>query len=114
MVRWKWTEILTIMILVSAVQTHSPSYLPVASEKSLFYIHLLNEVGRDNSLYNDSLLAGRSGDRIPVGAKFSAPVQTGPGPTQPPVQSVPGLSLLCYSELPAVKQTQKHAFSLDQ
>jgi len=27
----------------------------------------------------DSLWAGRSGDRLPVGARFSAPVQTGPG-----------------------------------
>jgi hypothetical protein len=48
------------------------------------YIHYIY-VGQDNCQYSDSLQAGRSGDQIPVCAKFSAPVQ-------PPVQWVPGLS----------------------
>jgi len=38
-------------------------------------------VGRDNVV--GALSVGRSGDRIPVEARFSAPVQTGPG-THPP------------------------------
>jgi hypothetical protein len=33
----------------------------------------------ERSRYSDSLRAGRSGDRILVRARFSAPVQTGPG-----------------------------------
>jgi hypothetical protein len=40
----------------------------------------------------DYVRAGWSGDRIPVETRFSAPVQTGPGATQPPVQWLPGLS----------------------
>jgi len=33
--------------------------------------------------YRDWLRAGRSGDRIPVGTRYSAPVQTGPGAHPP-------------------------------
>jgi hypothetical protein len=38
------------------------------------------------SRYGDSLLAGRSGGGIPVGAKFSAFFQTGPGAQSAPIQ----------------------------
>ena len=40
------------------------------------------------SRYSDSLRPGRSGDRVPLGARFSALVQNVLGPRKPPVESV--------------------------
>ena len=44
------------------------------------------------SRYSDSLRAGRSGERIPVGMRFSANVHTGPEAHPAHIQWVPGLS----------------------
>ena len=38
-----------------------------------------NDLNGQRSRYSDSLRAGRSGHRIPVGVRFSAPVQQSPG-----------------------------------
>jgi len=54
------------------------------------FIHAVGGPG-ERSRYNDSLLDGRSGCRIPVSVRFTAPVQTGPRTTQPTLQWVPGL-----------------------
>jgi hypothetical protein len=43
------------------------------------------------SQYNYPLRAGRYGDRIPVGARYSAPIKAGPGANQPPLKWVSGL-----------------------
>jgi len=48
------------------------------------------------SRYSDWLRAGRSGYRIPVGARFSAPVQTGPG-------AHPLSCTMCTGSFPGVK-----------
>jgi len=37
------------------------------------------ELSTNYCILSDSLRAGWSGDRIPIGARFSAPIQTGPG-----------------------------------
>jgi hypothetical protein len=47
--------------------------------KPLNQLLLLEAVGRDSCWFSDSLWAARSGNQIPVGEKFSAPVQNGPG-----------------------------------
>jgi len=49
------------------------------------------------SRYSDSLRAGRSGDRMPVGVRFSAPVQTGPG-------AHPASSTMGTGSFPGVKR----------
>jgi len=49
------------------------------------------------SRYSDSLRNGRSGDRIPVGARFFTPVQTGPG-------AHPASNTMCTGSFSGVKR----------
>ena len=48
------------------------------------------------------LICGRSGDRIPVGARFSAPVQTGPG-------AYPASCTMGTGSFPGVKRSGRGA-----
>ena len=44
----------------------------------IYYVILPSRGGHDSGRYSDSLQAGLSRDRIPVGARFSVPFQIGP------------------------------------
>jgi len=60
------------------------SELNTAGSKLTIHVSMSRPVRRDSTdnycdMYNDSLRAGRSGDGIPVEARFSAPVHTGLG-----------------------------------
>ena len=58
---------------------HSIPKYKAGHTKSLWPVLILGGGGGQLRRYIDSLRTGRSGDRIPVKASFSAPVQTGPG-----------------------------------
>ena len=56
--------------------------IPVTIPTALFRLHLINlneSPTPTPDFLGDSVRTGRSVDRIPVGARFSASVQTGPG-----------------------------------
>jgi len=78
----------------SKEETATVTLLQACSQRHKLKILNCTYIQRLRIPYSDPLRAGRSGNRIPVRARFSVPVQTaleGPYP-QPPAQLVPGLS----------------------
>jgi hypothetical protein len=77
-----------------------PSIVPFPAGLDIFIVSKFSRLPSETMAgsrirYSDWLWVGRSGDRIPVAARFSAPVQTGPGAhpasCKMSTESVPGV-----------------------
>jgi len=82
------------LALDSKKETATVTLLQACSQRHKLKILNCTYIQRLRIQYSDSPRAGRSGNRTPVTARFSVPVQTAleiPYP-QPPAQLVPGLS----------------------
>jgi hypothetical protein len=78
------------LLLAKARSTHNNHFAFKGFVSSLFSLQLLK---LSHPLINATVIVdGRSGYRIPLGARFSLPSRPVPRPTQPPVKLVPGLT----------------------
>jgi hypothetical protein len=71
---------------------HNCAVKMLHGEVSIISCYIVIRGPGDSVGISTELRAGRSWDRIPVRARFSTPVQTGPGAHRASIQWVPGLS----------------------
>jgi hypothetical protein len=76
----------TRQLLASCSKKHKPCVLSHTA------MSILGRSVRTIKKNTEALVVARSGGRIPVGRGFPHPSRPALGPTQPPVQWVPGLS----------------------